>query len=223
MMDELAYILISGGTPIKFLKRICAFLLAVALLLSCGEMLPIRASAATAVDSGTCGENLTWVKNAAASKYFIYRYRRVDGVWSEQYRKTIVGADTVTWTDTTTVVGETYRYVIVANKDGLSSMASEEVRIMRLGNTTLSLGAYSGRVRLQIRENPRATSYRIERREVIDAENEVYGKWEIVVYKTTELINWDETTEAGVTYEYRCNARYGDYISYGKPYNITAK
>ena len=177
----------------------------------------------TSVVENSGGITLTWTKNSAASKYFIYRYRRVNGVWDEQYRKTIVGADTITWTDTTAVVGETYRYVIVANKDGLSSMTSEEARIMRLGNTTLSLGAYSGRVRLQIRENARATSYRIERREVIDAENGEYGKWEIVVYKTTELVNWDETTVAGTTYQYRCNARNGDYISYGKAYSITAK
>ena len=163
----------------------------------------------------TTGITLTWEKNEAASKYFIYRYRRVDGAWSEQYKKIVTG-DVTSWNDTTVVAGETYRYVIVVNKDGLSSKTSEEVRIMKIGNTTLSLSAQTGRTKVTIKENALATSYAIQRR-VAD------GEWVTLIENTTELVYWDNDVVAGTTYEYRAVATNGTDTCYGKGYSATAK
>ena len=121
-----------------------------------------------------------------------------------------------TWNDTTVVAGETYRYIIVVNKDGLSSKTSEEVRMVKIGNTTLSLSPQTGRTKVTIKENALATSYGIQRR-VAD------GEWETIVESTTELVYWDYDVVAGTTYEYRAVATNGTETCYGKAYSTTAK
>jgi hypothetical protein len=164
----------------------------------------------------TTGITLTWEKNEATGKYFIYRYRRVDGLWGEQYRKVITDKDVTTWTDTAVVTGETYRYIIVCNKDGLNSKASDDVRLVKIANTTLSLSAETGRNKVTIKANAQATSYGIQRR-VAD------GEWETIVESTTELVYWDTDVVAGTTYEYRAVATNGTDTCYGKAYSVTAR
>ena len=165
------------------------------------------------------GITITWVKNNAAAKYYVYRSEKAAGSssWGAWTRVKITGSGSeVSYTDITAVKGNTYRYRITTVKDVDQSSAKVSEYVMKLGNTAISLAAYANRTRVTIKENSMAKNYTIERR--VSG-----GEWETIVANTTELVHWDNTTVAGTTYEYRANAHNGTYTCYGKGNTVVAK
>jgi hypothetical protein len=151
----------------------------------------------------------------------------VDGTWSKWTKLTSVVNPQTYYDDYNVTAGVTYRYRITCFKGDTESAARVSDNIVRIAGTTMSATAQTGKVKFVVKANATATSYTIERREVIDAANKVYGEWEAVVVNATDLELYDTTAEAGVTYQYRanCNKKVAGvtYTGYGKAYDVTAK
>jgi fibronectin type 3 domain-containing protein len=174
----------------------------------------------TSMVNNTSNITITWETNTAAAKYAVYRSALVDGAWSSWTRLTYVQKPNTQYVDYNVTNGVLYRYRIACVKGTEQSSARVSDNILRIGNTSITAAAYTGRVQLTIKANALAKAYEVERRTVIDG---VKGEWETVVAETTELVNWDNTTEAGVTYEYRAVAINGTNRGYGKAASVTAK
>ena len=166
---------------------------------------------------------ISWNASTTASKYAVYRSEMVGDVWSGWKCLTYVQKPNVSYVDYNVTNGTMYRYKIVCVKGTDRSGGCVSDAILKLGNTSFTASVLNGSMQLAIKANPYAKTYEIQRREVLDQENNVYSEWETVVAETASLSHRDRTICRRTTYEYRVIARNDDYVCYGKAYKIVVK
>ena len=151
------------------------------------------------------GIRVSWTKNEAASKYFIYRSVYENGAWSGWTRFISVAASTTSYLDTSVnnPLGAQYRYMIRTNKGDNQSMPKASSAITRLRTPGLKLSSTTSGIKMTWTPVAGATTYKVYRCE-LDPTTSTYSDWTEIAADVpgTDGAYVDATAVKGTTYKY---------------------
>lgn len=163
------------------------------------------------------GIEVSWTKNAAASKYFIYRSVYENGTWSGWTRFVTVAASTTKYIDTSVhdPLGGQYRYMVRTNKGDNQSAPRTSDPIVRLRTPAIRVAATTGGIKLSWNTNAAYETYTVYRAELNAATN-TYSDFVAIEVglpgSSTEYV--DATAVKGTTYKYALLVVNGASTSY---------
>ena len=151
------------------------------------------------------GIQISWTKNDAASKYFIYRSVYENGTWSGWTRFITVGASTTSYIDTSVhdPVGGQYRYMVRTNKGDNQSAPRTSEPIIRLRTPTVKATSTADGVKLTWTATTDAVTYTYKVVRSDAASN--YSEWtEITTENLAASVGTfvDTTAVKGTSYKY---------------------